>query len=84
MLRNEFNEKPNDGSVKKTDVEKLARKCFPMFDLDNLIQSLVPNVIVFFGSYIEMEFHDSLGEELFCGACETFDEDLAPREWHNH
>lgn len=33
---------------------------------------------------IETEFHDSLGEELFCGACETFDENLALREWHNH
>lgn len=84
-LCGEFENKPNDGSLKKTDVEKLARSLFPMFDFDKLIQSLVPKVVVFFGSWIDIEFNDTLGRgsEFYCAAAETFEEDFTPREWHN-
>lgn len=83
-LCNEFDDAPNDGSVKKTDVEALAKKLFPMFDFDGLIKSIEPGVIGFDGAWLVVEFSDGWGGlDFYCSAYEKFDENLAPRDWHN-
>ncbi|MDE5825732.1 MAG: hypothetical protein K2H91_13755 [Lachnospiraceae bacterium] len=83
-LCDEFDDAPNNGSVKKTDVEALAKKLFPMFDFDGLIKSIDPGVVGFNGSWMIVEFSDGWGGlDFYCSAYEEFDENLAPRDWHN-
>lgn len=83
-LWEEFDDAPNNGSVQKTDVEALAKKLFPMFDFDGLIKSIEPCVIGFNGSWMAVEFSDGWGGlDFYCSAYEVFDENLAPRDWHN-
>ena len=83
-LWEEFDDAPNNGSVQKTDVEALAKKLFPMFDFDGLIKSIEPGVIAFDGSWMVVEFSDGWGGlDFYCSAYEKFDENLAPRDWHN-
>lgn len=83
-LCKEFDDAPNDGSVKKTDVEALAKKLFPMFDFDGLIKSIEPGVLGFDGAWLAVEFSDGWGGlDFYCSAYEKFDENLAPHDWHN-
>lgn len=83
-LWDEFDRAPNDGSVKKTDVEALAKELFPMFDFDGLIKSIRPGVVAFKGAWFVVEFSDGWGGlDFYCSAYGKFDENLAPRDWHN-
>ena len=82
-LCDEFDKAPNDGSVEKTDVEALARRLFPMFDFDGLVQSINPDVLNLYGGWLQVQFSDGWGYNFFCSACEEFDENLAPNDWHN-
>lgn len=82
-LDNEFFEKPIDGVAQKTDVEALAKKLFPMFDFDGLIQSITPDIINFKGSWMQVQFSDGWDNEFYCSAYEEFDENMVPRDWHN-
>lgn len=82
-LFDDFDESPNDGSIEKTDVESLARKLFPMFNFDGLIQSINPDGLNFSGGMMQVQFSDSWGYNFFCSAYEEFDENLAPHDWHN-
>ena len=82
-LQNDFYRLPNDGSMEKSDVEKLAKEIFPMFDFDGLIASVHPEEIVFTGSRISVQFSDGWGYSFFSGAYEEFDENLTPTDWHN-
>lgn len=80
----DFYEKPNNGTISKTDVEGKLRKMFPMFDFDALYQSIIPEGIVLKGRFIEFQFSDSWGKELFCSAYDRFDENFTSCDWHNH
>lgn len=82
-LDKEFYEMPNDGSMVKTDVEALARKWFPMFNWDGLIQTIIPEGISFDGAWMSVGFSDSWGYNFYCSAYEKFDENMTPRDWHN-
>lgn len=78
-----FEEKPNNGTVSKMDVEKELRKIFPMFNFDGLYQSIIPEGLVFDGKFIEVQFSDGWGQELLCGAYDRFDENFTSCEWNN-
>lgn len=80
----DFYEKPNNGTITKTDVEGKLRKMFPMFDFDALYQSIIPEGIVLKGRFIEFQFSDSWGKGLFCSAYDRFDENFTSCDWHNH
>lgn len=82
-LRDEYEGTPNDGSLKKTDVEQVIRKYFPMFDLNGLLASIKSEYLHFNGAYLIVQFSDGWGREFYCGAYEEFDENLSPTDWHN-
>lgn len=81
---NDFYRKPNNGTIPKTDVEGKLRKMFPMFNFDGLYQSIVPEGISFNGRFMEFQFSDSWGGDLFCSAYDRFDENFTSCDWHNH
>lgn len=81
-LYREYEEAPNDGSLHKTDVEALARRLFPMFHLDGLIATIVPDRLSLGGS-IGVQFYDGWEQEFFCHAMAEFDEKLALIAWDN-
>lgn len=80
----EFYEKPNNGTLSKTDVEGKLRAMFPMFDFDGLYRSIIPMEIALSGRFIEVTFSDGWGQELLCGAYDRFDENFTSCDWHNH
>lgn len=80
----EFYEQPNNGTLLKTDVEGKLRKMFPMFHFDGLYQSIIPEGIMLDGRFLEVQFSDGWGGDLFCSAYDRFDETFTSCEWHNH
>lgn len=80
----DFYRKPNNGTISKTDVEGKLREMFPMFNFDGLYQSIIPEVMVLNGRFIEFQFSDSWGGDLFCCASDCFDENFTSCDWHNH
>lgn len=82
-LQNEFDDKPNDGSIEKTDVKSMIERIFPMFNLEGLIKSIKTDGMNFEGAYMEVQFSDGWGDEFYCSAYEEFDENLRPQDWHN-
>ena len=80
----DFYELPNNGSIPKIDVEGNLRRMFPMFDFDGLYRSIIPQGMLLHGRFIEVQFSDGWGKELFCSAYNRFDENFASWEWNNH
>lgn len=80
----DFYEKPNNGTMDKIDVEGKLKSMFPMFDFDGLYRSIIPQGMTLDGRFIEVQFSDGWGEELFCGAYDRFDENFTSCDWHNH
>lgn len=81
-LGEQFERKPNDGSMEKTDAEALIRQMFPMFDFDKLISIISPDCMIFSGGYMLIQFTDET-MDFFCSAYEKFDETFTPHDWHN-
>lgn len=81
---NEFYKLPNNGTIEKTDVEGKLRNLYPMFNFDGLYQSIIPEGITFSGRFMEFQFSDGWGADLFCSAYDRFDENLTSCDWHNH
>lgn len=80
----DFYEKPNNGTIPKVDVEGKLRSMFPMFNFDGLYQSIIPEGIALDGRFIEVQFSDNWGSDLFCGAYGRYDENFTLCEWDNH
>ncbi len=80
----EFWEQPNNGTLQKTDVEGKLREMFPMFNFDGLYRSIVSQGMALQGRFIEVQFSDGWGGDLFCGAYDRFDEHFTSCEWNNH
>lgn len=83
-LWEDFYERPNNGTILKRDVEALVRRIYPMFDLDSLYRSIVPQGIFLSGKYLEVQFSDGWGGDLLCGAYDRLDENFTSCDWHNH
>lgn len=79
-----FEDSPNDGSVKKPDVEARIRQVYPMFNLDLFINSIQPEFLHLNGRYISFQFDDGWDGEIACGAYDELDENFTFTDWHNH
>ena len=80
----DFYEKPNNGTMQKTDVEGKLRKMYPMFNFDGLYQSIIPEGICLDGRFLKFQFSDGWGAQLLECAYDRFDENFTSCEWHNH
>ena len=76
-------ETPNDGSVPKGHLEAVFRACFPMFDLDCLIENIEPECIGLSDGSISFQCSDGFDNVILCGAYAELDEDLSFSDWHN-
>ena len=76
-------EMPNDGSVPKGHIETVLRACFPMFDLDCLIENIEPECIGLSDGSISFQCSDGFDNVILCGAYAELDEDLSFSDWHN-
>lgn len=76
-------EMPNDGSVPKGHLEAVFRGCFPMFDLDCLIENIEPECIGLSDGSISFQCSDGFDNVILCGAYAELDEDLSFNDWHN-
>ncbi|MBR3970733.1 MAG: hypothetical protein IKJ87_06610 [Ruminococcus sp.] len=76
-------ETPNDGSVPKGHLEAVFRGCFPMFDLDCLIESIELECIGLSDGSISFQCSDGFDNVILCGAYAELDEDLSFSDWHN-
>ena len=83
VLETEFENQPNDGSIKKTDVEAALRKSFPMFNMDAFLSSIEPENVCLSDGYISFQCSDTLGDIILCGAYDQLDENLTFTDWHN-
>ena len=79
-----FEDKPNNGTIEKPDVEAMIRKLYPMFNLDGFIKSFAPECLYFDGRRMSFQFSDSWGAQLACGAYDELDENFTFTDWHNH
>lgn len=82
-LSDEYEGSPNDGTVKKTDVEATLKSLFPMLNWDKLIASIVPEYLGLQDGGISFQCSDGFGEQLLCGAYDELDEQLTFTDWHN-
>ncbi len=76
-------EMPNDGSVPKGHLEAVFRGCFPMFDLDCLIENIEPEYIGLSDGSISFQCSDGFDNVILCGAYAELEEDLSFSDWHN-
>lgn len=76
-------ESPNDGSISKGHIETVLRACFPMFDLDCLIENIEPECIGLSDGSISFQCSDGFDNVILCGAYAELDEDLSFSDWHN-
>lgn len=82
-LMGEYSEKPNDGSIKKSDVESIIRKKFKVFNLDFFLKNIKSTGICFNDGTISFQCSDNFGCEILCEAYDELDEKLAFTDWHN-
>ena len=82
--RKDFWNKPNNGTMQKTDVEGKLKKMFPMFNFDGLYQSITEGFLSFKGRFINYGFSDGWGECLLECAYIRLDENFSSCDWHNH
>ncbi len=82
-LAKEYDDVPNDGTVKKTDVEAVVRKNYPMFDLDNFIKNIIPESVTLTDGYISFQCSDNFNYKILCSAYDELDESLRFTDWHN-
>lgn len=81
----EYYDKPNDGSIEKTDIEKVIEECFPMIKIKSLIDLIEPEYLVFNGTNISFQCSsDVCGGMLICSAYAEIQKDNLFWDWHNH
>lgn len=78
-------DKPNDGSVKKSSFEAYLRKYKPQLNLDNFIKGITPESMGVTDNYISFQCSDIYNTALICGAYDKIDQtDLRFTDWHNY
>ncbi|WP_238917462.1 hypothetical protein [Clostridium sp. YIM B02555] len=81
----EYYEKPNDGSIKKTDMKLIISECFPMIKIKSLIDLIEPEYLVFNGANVSFQCSsDVCGGMLICSAYAEIHKDNSFWDWHNH
>lgn len=76
-------ESPNDGTIPKGHIENLLKSFFPMFNFDNFIANIEPEVITLDDGEISFQCSDNFDNEILCGAYDVIDEELSITDWHN-
>lgn len=81
----EYEDTPNDGSIKKTDVEKFIREKLPLFNLDAFLGGIVPECMSLDDGSVSFQCSDSIDfkHKILCGAYNELDENLTFCDWHN-
>lgn len=77
-------ETPNDGSVKKPQIEKSLRELFPMFDFDTFLENIIPESVGLQDGEISFQCSDDFDSSILCGAYDVLDEELCFTDWHNY
>ena len=83
ILSEYTNGSPNNGTIQKVDVEKKMREYFYMFNFDGLKENINCKYLGLYFSFIEFEFEDNWGQELFCSTVGTLKEDFSLKDWIN-
>lgn len=76
-------ETPNDGSVKKDDIEAILRKNYPVFNFNKLIKNIVPESLCLLDGQVSFQCSDNINQEILCSAYDVLDERLCFSDWHN-
>ncbi len=79
-----FDNIPNDGSIKKPDMEKEIAKLFPMFDLEKFIKSIKAEFLSLKENSFSIQFSDNLENSILVGAYMNFDTEFSVNEWDNN
>ncbi len=82
-LKQQCLETPNDGSVRKDDVEAILRKGFPMFNFDVFLHNINPEYLNLNDGGISFQCSDKFGKNILCGAYDALDDKLCFTDWHN-
>lgn len=84
-IMDEYENKPNDGSIQKTDVEKFIREKLPLFNLDAFLAGIVPECMSFSDGSVTFQCSDSIDFEhkILYSAYDELDENLVFCDWHN-
>lgn len=75
---------PNDGSIKREDVEKVLRKLLKgVINIDELISQIRPESLILTDGTVAFQISDE-NQEFLCGAYgEIWEEDLSITDWNN-
>lgn len=81
----EYEDTPNNGSIRKTDVEAFIREKMPLLNLDTFLAGIVPECMSFSDGSITFQCSDSIDFEhkILCGAYNELDENLTFCDFHN-
>ncbi len=83
QLQEEYDASPNDGTALKMDAEAVLRQHFPMFNLDALLDFVVPEYLTLDDRGISFQCSDALGNVILCSAYDRLDEHFVFTDWHN-
>ena len=83
ILSEYTNGSPNNGTIQKVDIEKKMREYFYMFNFDGLKENINCKYLGLYFSFIEFEFEDNWGQELFGSTVGTLKEDFSLKDWIN-
>lgn len=74
---------PNNGTVKKPDIEKKMREYLYMFNFDGLIENIKGKYLRLYYDLIEFSFDDEWEQSIFSSAYASLGGDFSLREWNN-
>ncbi len=82
----EYNDASCDDNIERTDIEDFLRRNFPMLNLDNFINGIIPENLYFDDSNISFECSDSIENpecKILSGASNTMNEEMKFFDFHN-
>lgn len=84
-IMDEYENKPNDSSIQKTNVEKFIREKLPLFNLDAFLAGIVPECMTLDDGRVSFQCSDNIDFEhkILCSAYDELDENLTFCDWHN-
>lgn len=82
----EYNDASCDDNIERTDIEDFLRRNFPMLNIDNLINGIIPENLYFDDANISFECSDSIENreyKILSGASNTMDEEMKFFDFQN-